>query len=127
MKISRCKLIITSTALGFSGITGIGKKTALASEPSNRISNKNGVTDTVTHATKILEQYFTGAGYVLSPAAPMISGLSFNGGLNYDNHITPSSQAKYVIQSSSRMEDIAKKSKRDASFIYRFRLRASYK
>ena len=109
MKISRRKFLITSTALGFAGLTGIGKKTALASGPAGRISHEDSVTDTVIPTTESLVQHFTRAGYILSPAAPMISGLSFNGGLNYDDYITPSGQDKYVIQPSSRMEDIAKK------------------
>lgn len=112
MKISRREFLIKSTALGFASLVGIGKKTALASGPAGLISKKNSVTDTVILTTESLVQYFAKAGYIASPSAPIISGLPFNGGLNYDDYLIPSSQHMYVIQSSSRLEDIAKKNQK---------------
>jgi len=105
MKITRRKFIMTTSVLG---VSGIGTNLVMASEQADQKAIKT----SIKLITDNLSQYFTKAGYVAVPAAPIISGISFNGGLNYDENLPKSQKAIYVIQPSSRIEDIAKKNQK---------------
>ena len=105
MKISRRKFIMTTTAFG---VAGVSQNLVLAKEQSG----KDPIQISVATTTDNLVQYFKKAGYVAMPAVPMISGHPFNGGLNYDDYIAVSSQSQYVVQTSSRIEDVVKKNQK---------------
>lgn len=104
MKISRRKFLMSTTALG---MVGVNAQCALAKDAVSPSAHQTSVSET----TDYLVRYVQKANFVAAQAAPIISGHRFNGGLNYDEHIAKSSQSIYLIQPSSRVEDIAKKSK----------------
>ena len=102
MKISRRKFFITTTALG---VANAYPNLVLSKD----LLEKDNLEKSVGITTDLLVQYFIKTGFVAVPAAPMISGHAFNGGLNYDEDFTPSNRQEYLIQRVSRVEDVAKK------------------
>jgi hypothetical protein len=50
-------------------------------------------------------------GFHSTPAAPLISGLQFNGSLNYDDHIADKTHDLWVLQRCARVEDALTKGK----------------
>lgn len=56
------------------------------------------------------DAYLGQRGYTAAPAASLITGHAFNGGLRYDDDTSLCSEKVYVKQQVSRVEDAAKKS-----------------
>jgi hypothetical protein len=67
----------------------------------------------VEDTKKDADHYWRQKGYTKIAAASIISGIDYNGGLNYDESISNNDpdQSKFVFQPSSRVEDIANKLK----------------
>lgn len=56
------------------------------------------------------ERFLAGRGYTAVPAAPLITGSDFNGGLRYDDDAAADAPKSYVKQQAARVEDVAKRS-----------------
>ena len=82
---------------------------ACASNPA-----KDTKTDTKTADASApigFDTYLQQKGYTAAPAAPLITGHAFNGGLRYDDDVNVHTGKTYVKQQVARVEDVAKKSK----------------
>lgn len=55
------------------------------------------------------DAFLRGRGYTAAAAAPLITGLAFNGGLRYDDDVRALSERTYLRQQVARTEDVAKK------------------
>lgn len=100
MKLTRRAFIRTTVALGAGAV---GATTV----PAKESMTPGGATVEDTTADAV--RWFGARGYAPDAAAPLVTGIPFNGGLNFDDHFEASEKARYVVQPCSRVEDLRKK------------------
>jgi len=103
MKLTRRGFIKTTVAIGAGAVGAVGAAAASAKEALPVRGS------TVEDTTAEVVRWFGAKGFVPVAAAPLISGHSFNGGLNFDDHLAEHGEAQYVVQPCSRVEDVRKK------------------
>ena len=107
MKITRRHFIRTTAAIGAPGsIAGVGSAVQKASAAVRVMT----VEETKAEGMR----YFAEHGYAQQEPAAIITGLPFNGGLNYDEHIAGPARALYLVQPCARVDDALKVDKRGA-------------
>ena len=108
MKLTRRKFIGTAAALGAGGaMSHLDAATPPAPPPAPAPKRAATVEQTTADAVR----YFTARGYARIAAAPLVTGLPFNGGLNFGEHFSPAADGLFVVQPCARVEDAAKPDK----------------
>lgn len=95
------------TGLGVGLLAACGSDDSRSAEPTSTTTSS---TAPRPGGTEGFEQFLAQRGYTAVPAAPLITGADFNGGLRYDDDASSNAPTSYVVQQAARVEDVAKRS-----------------
>ncbi|MFM7807331.1 MAG: hypothetical protein ACKPEA_05305 [Planctomycetota bacterium] len=112
MTLSRRQFIelSASACLATTALAACASKPKSTEGASARGSSSEGAATTVVGSPIGFDVFLEQRGYTAAPAASLITGHAFNGGLRYDDDAGIHTEKTYVKQQVARVGDVAKKS-----------------
>ena len=100
--------LAATSGLALASLGLIGRSKA---GPGDRVEGESYIDSQSIQMREELINYFKSYGYHSIQPLPLVTGIEFNGGLEYDDDTSQIGSNQYCIQASARVDDINEKSK----------------